>query len=344
MAADGLLDLMICRIPELKPKERAELADKFDSEDDFLVLSKKDIENLFGRVLKGSWTIEQIRSQAEKDALRALKLGIRRVSLREGAYPPLLREIADPPVVLFYRGALPDPGKTLVAVVGTRNPSSQARARAFELGRELGEAGFPVVSGLALGIDAMAHRGNIEAGAPTVAVLGSSPDMVYPSSNRDLARRILETGGLILSEYPPGTGPRKWHFPARNRIISGISRGTVVVEAPVKSGALITANFALDQDRDLWMDVTGLNSKRGGGMAKFAEEGALRLSSVRDILAEWNISGTPLGCLTENPAGYPLETPSGCPGAKDSLKSCDKKRDDGAGLAGSLAEKFGIKL
>jgi DNA processing protein len=290
MAADGLLELTICRIPGLRPKERAELARKFDKEEDFSVLSKKDIENLLGRVLKGpSWTVEQIQSQAETDASQAQKLGIKQVYWRDRAYPPLLREISDPPLVLFYRGGLPNPEKALVAVVGTRKPSSQARGRAFELGRGLGKAGFPVVSGLALGIDAMAHRGNIEAGAPTVAVLGSSPDMVYPSSNRDLARRILETGGLIVSEYPPGTGPFKWNFPARNRIISGMSRGTVVVEAPENSGALITANFAKDEGRDLWMDAIGLNSKRGGGMAKFVEDGAMTLSSYRDILAEWGI-------------------------------------------------------
>ena len=290
MAADDLLDLIICRIPALKAKERAELAKKYDSEDDFPVLSKKDIENLVGRILKGPfWTIDEIRLQAEKDAAQTRKLGIKMVHWREDTYPPLLREISDPPVVLFYRGALPNPEKPLVAVVGTRKPSSRGRVRAFELGRDLGKEGFPVVSGLALGIDAMAHRGNIEAGAPTVAVLGSGPDMVYPHSNRDLARRILETGGLILSEYPPGTGPFRWNFPARNRIISGMARGTVVVEAPEKSGALITAGFARDEGRDLWMDAVGLNSKRGGGMAKFAEEGVMLLSSVQDILAEWNI-------------------------------------------------------
>jgi DNA processing protein len=330
MAADNLLDLTICRIPALKSKERADLAKKFDREDDFSVLSKKDIENLLGRILKGpSWTVEQFRVQAEKDAAQAQKLGIKRVYWREETYPPLLREIPDPPVVLFYRGSLPGAGKPLVAVVGTRKPSSQARVRAFELGRELGKAGFPVVSGLALGIDAMAHRGNIEGGASTVAVLGSSPDNVYPPSNRELARRILETGGLILSEYPPGTGPRKWNFPERNRIISGMSRGTVVVEAPEKSGALITANFALDQNRDLWMDVTGLNSERGGGMTKFVEDGAMRLSSVHDILVEWNIG----------------EIPAVCPGGvKDNRKSSMKTQNDGAGLAASLAEDLDIKL
>ena len=308
-----LLDMTICRIPGLKAEERVNLIKKFDREEDFQALSKKDIENIIERVLRGStWTIPQIRALAEKDAKAALKQGIQWVSWREKAYPPLLREIFDPPALLFYRGALPNPEKPLAAVVGTRKPTSQARARAFELGRALGEAGIPVVSGLALGIDSMAHRGNIEASSPTAAVLGSGPDMIYPVSNRDLARRILNTRGVILSEYPPGTGPMRWHFPARNRIISGLARGTVVVEAPEKSGALITARFARDQDRDLWMDAVGVNSKNGGGMAVFVEDGAKLLSSARDILVEWNIS--------------------------------DKTQNDKAGLASSLAEYLDIKL
>ena len=318
--AEGLLDLMICRIPGLKGRERIELEKKFDKEEDFLLLSKKDIESLLGRALEGSWTMPKIRSMAEQDAASALKTGIRRVSWREKAYPPLLREIFDPPALLFYRGVLSDPEKPLVAVVGTRKPSSRAAERAYELGRELGKAGIPVVSGLALGIDSMAHRGNIEARAPTVAVLGSGPDHLYPSSNRDLARRVLETGGLIISEYPPGTGPRKWNFPARNRIISGLARGTVIVEAPEKSGALITAQFALEQNRDLWVDSVGVASKRGAGTARLAEEGAGVISSAGIILADWNMTAV------QSTGG---ESPAA---------------GTGASIASSMAEYLDIKL
>ena len=287
-----LLDLMICRIPGLRGEDRIELAKKFDKEDDFSLLSKKDIESVLGKVFPNhSWDMVQIRAMAENDSSVSRKLGIHRVSWRETAYPPLLREIYDPPLLLFYRGTLPNPEKPLVAVVGTRKPSQAGAARAFTLGRELGEEGISVVSGLALGIDAMAHRGNIEGSASTVAVLGSGPDQVYPSTNRNLARRILETGGVILSEYPPGTGPKKWNFPVRNRIISALARGVVIVEAPEKSGALITARCALEQNRDLWVDSIGVSSCRGRGTARLAEEGAALVSSVRDILAEWNLAG-----------------------------------------------------
>jgi DNA processing protein len=133
----------------------------------------------------------------------------------------------------------------------------------------------------------MAHRGNIEGGAPTVAVLGSGLDYVYPTSNRGLARRILEAGGCLMSEYPPGTEPRKWNFPARNRIISALARGVLIVEAPERSGALITAGFALEQGRDLWVASSGFNSPLGKGTARLAEDGARVISSARDILVEW---------------------------------------------------------
>ena len=313
-----ILDLMICRVPGLKAGDRIELQKKFDKEDDFSVLSTKDLEKLLGRALTGPpLKMDEIRSMAEKDAAAALKLGIRIVSWREQAYPPLLREVYDPPALLFYRGVLPDPVKPLVAVVGTRKPSSQAAKRAFVLGRELGEAGIPVVSGLALGIDSMAHRGNVEGRSPTVAVLGSGPDMVYPASNRSLAGRILETGGVILSEYPPGTGPRKWNFPERNRIISALARGTVIVEAPERSGALITARFALEQNRDLWVDSAGISSERSRGTARLAEEGATVISSAADILAEWKMA--------------PVRSSGIIPG-------------EGADLASSMAEYLDIKL
>jgi DNA processing protein len=321
---DNLLDLMICRVPGLKANERVELIKKFDKEDDFSILSIKDIENLVGRALRVDCKMSVIRSLAEKDADKAGKLGIRIVSWREENYPPLCREIYDPPALLFYRGVLPDPVKPMAAVVGTRKPSSQGAQRAFDIGYELGMAGIPVVSGLALGIDAMAHRGNVEAGSPTAAVLGSSPDMVYPVSNRSLVRRILDTGGVILSEYSPGTGPRRWNFPERNRIISALARGTIIVEAPEKSGALITARFAVEQGRDLWVDKAGISAQsaqsgaRSAGTIRLAEEGASIYSSVKDILSEWHL--------------------------EEAAVSVQREGDEAEGLASSMAAYLDIKL
>jgi DNA processing protein len=299
---------MIIRIPGLKPVERAELCKKFHDEGELLHMTDRDLEALLGRPLTRPFAAEKIRSFAEQDARNALKRGLRWVSLVSASYPPLLREIYDPPALLFYRGALPDGDRPVVAVVGTRRPRGPGLKAAFDISRCLGIRGLSVVSGLALGIDAMAHRGNLEGGGRTYAVLGSGADEIYPSTNRPLARKILEGGGGILSEYPPGTRPQKWRFPARNRIIAAIARGTLIVEAPAKSGALISARFALDQGRDLWVASAGMEAE---GNARLAEDGAKIIASASDIVREWG--------LGEMPADPPGETGSTGKALADSL-------------------------
>jgi DNA processing protein len=322
MADRGLLDLMISRIPGLKRDDAKRLCLLFDREEDLARLDRKDLEAVLGRpVNEKTASMDRIRGLAEKDAAAAKLRGIKMVSFTGADYPPLLREIFDPPALLYYRGVLPQPTQRLVAVAGTRKSGGAASAQAFSLGHGLGRAGLPVVSGLALGIDAFAHRGNIEGGGKTIAVLGSGADYIYPVSNRGLARRILDTGGCILTEYSPGTRPFKRNFPARNRIISGLARGTVIVEAPEKSGALITADFALEQNRDLWVASAGVSSPAGKGTAKLAAEGAKVISSAREILEEWGISFD---------ADNDITTRSGKNPADD--------------LAYTLAERLNIKL
>jgi DNA processing protein len=286
----GLLDLIINRIPDLKPREKIILGEKFNREENFCVLSREDIEHIINRPLKSPWTIDVFRRQAERDAAGGQVRGIGYISYGDSQYPPLLRELFDPPALLFYRGILPNPELPMVAVVGTRRPSGQAAAQAYDIGRDLARGGMPVVSGLALGIDALAHRGNLDGGAPTVAVLGSGLDRVYPVSNRALARRIVESGGVLLSEYPPDTEPFRWNFPARNRIISGLARGVLIVEAPKRSGALITAQFALDQGRDLLVASAGCSSTLGAGTKKLAEDGAPVINRGAEIFEEWGMA------------------------------------------------------
>ena len=217
-------------------------------------------------------------------------LGIYRIDMDSLSYPPLLREIFDPPEYLYYRGCLPDPEKPAIALVGTRRPSPAASRQAIALGREFAMAGVLVISGLALGIDAFSHRGALEGGGYTAAVLGSSVDQIFPASNRDLARRILKTGGSLLSEYRPGTAPRKYYYPQRNRIISGLARATVIVEAPAGSGALHTARFALEQGRDLFVASAGIASPGGEGSRSLADEGCPVISSAAKVLSEWGIN------------------------------------------------------
>lgn len=289
----GLLDLIIARLSGLSCRERILLCEAFDREADLIREAKEGIEQIIGRKLKGAWNMDRSRALAERDAQAARPRDIRWASWVQAAYPPLLREIYDPPAVLFFRGALPDPERPLAAVVGTRRPSPEAAAQAYDIARDLGRAGISVISGLALGIDAMASRGNLEGGVPTFAVLGSGADEVYPSANRHLAKRILEGGGALLSEYPPGTGPRKWTFPARNRIISGMARGVLIVEAPERSGALITARHAREEGRDLWVASVGITKTRSPlcdrrGTLELAEDGARAVNSAADILREWN--------------------------------------------------------
>jgi DNA processing protein len=319
----GLLDLIICRMPGVGIREKAELCTKFEKEEEITILSKKDIEKILDRRISRSWNMDTLRFAAEKDEKMARLRGIMWESVVSPSYPPLLREIFDPPTALFYRGKLPDPERPMAAIVGTRRPGSAAAAQAFEMGMFLGRAGISVVSGLALGIDAMAHRGNVEGGGATVAVLGSGVDEIYPVSNRPLARRILETGGAIVSEYPPGTGPRPWRFPARNRIISALARGTVIVEAPEKSGALITARMALEQGRDLWVASAGLAGPRSAGTARLAAEGAGVLRSAAGILKEW-------GMVREGEEERPDSGAEGIQG--------------GAALAASLARSLGMDV
>jgi len=301
MAERGILDLIISFLPNLSYREKITLCEALGDESD---LTQNSAAAVIGRPI-AACDIDTARREAERAAQKAQLRGINMVSWQSPLYPPLLREIFDPPVLLYFRGRLPDPGCPLVAIVGTRKPSPASCAQAFDIARWLGRAGVSVVSGLAFGIDACAHRGNIEGGAPTIAVLGSGVDEIYPSSNRVLARRILESGGALISEYPPGTGPRKWTFPARNRIISGISRGVLIAEAPQKSGALITAAFALDQDRDLWVASSGVaeqefaGEKRFGvfdkrGTSKLAEDGAPVINTASDILDAWQITSEQL--------------------------------------------------
>ncbi|GHV77255.1 DNA processing protein DprA [Spirochaetia bacterium] len=286
----GLLDLAINRIPSLQAREKIYLGKRFDREDDFYRLSKGDIERIISRHLKRPWTMEALRSQAERDAAASRLRGIGYIVYGDDTYPPLLRELFDPPLVLFYRGMLPNPERPLAAVVGTRRPSGRAAAQAYDIGRDLGRGGIPVVSGLAMGIDALAHRGNLDGGAPTVAVLGSGLDGIYPVGNSALARRIVESGGVLLSEYPPGTEPFKSHFPARNRIIAGLARGVVIVEAPERSGALITARFALEQNRDLMVASEGVSSPLGAGTRRLAEDGAQVITGAAGIFEEWGMA------------------------------------------------------
>ena len=216
--------------------------------------------------------------------------GLRFIGRSEAAFPALLRAIHDPPIGLFVRGGadLELLSRTAVAVVGARACSSYGGHVGRLVGRELAAAGLVVVSGLARGIDGAAHRGALEAGGVTVAVLGCGIDRDYPASHRELARGIAEHG-LVVSEYAPGVEPAPWRFPARNRIIAGLAAATIVVEARERSGALITADLALEEGREIFAVPGEITSSLSKGTNALLRLGATPLIAVSDVLEHFGL-------------------------------------------------------
>lgn len=200
-------------------------------------------------------------------------------------YPRLLAEISDPPTCIWSRGDRALLSATAVAVIGARAASHEGLIAASEIAFDLARAGIVVVSGLARGIDAAAHRGALDAGGKTIAVLGTGIDRVYPAEN-DLLHDEIASNGLLITELPPGTPPLEWHFPRRNRIISGLSRAVVVVEARDKSGSLITARLAADQGRDVMAVPGTIVGGRNRGANALLRDGAKLVESAVDILQE----------------------------------------------------------
>ncbi len=207
----------------------------------------------------------------------------------DDAYPRNLREVYNAPPVLYVRGDIKKRDEWAVAVVGTRRASVYGKEAARMLGQGLAQAGVTVVSGLAWGIDTIAHRACLDAGGRTLAVLGSGPDVIYPRQNRRLAAEIMEQGALV-SEYALGTRPEARNFPPRNRIISGLTLGTVVVEADLGSGALITANFAAEQGREVFAVPGSIFSRGSRGTNEVIQQGARMVCSVADVLEELNLT------------------------------------------------------
>jgi len=209
------------------------------------------------------------------------------LTFRDAAYPVRLKNISDPPILLYYKGTLPDiDGNPVVGVVGTRKASVYGLTTAKRMGYQIGRCGGIVVSGMAYGIDAMAMAGCLTADRPTIGVLGCGVDIVYPVSNRALFRDV-ESYGCILSEFAPGTQPARWTFPKRNRIIAGLSCGVLVVEAPEKSGSLITARQALDQGRDVFVVPGNIDMPSFEGSNALLRDGAIPVRSGWDVLSEY---------------------------------------------------------
>lgn len=239
--------------------------------------------------------VEKLLQRSARPAMHEMMVDMQRlemqvVALRDPAYSPALRFISDPPPFLFYRGDVSCMTGRCLAVIGSRAASPRAVTWCEELCRELSNHGVTIVSGLAAGIDTSAHEGSIHGTTPGIGIMACGLDVDYPASSRDLKRRLLEQGGLLLSEYPPGTTVRKSVFPVRNRIISGLCKGVVMMEARITSGSFTTVHHALDQGRDVYAWPGEPGSVWSEGAHQLLREGARYFVTAEDLLEdlEWN--------------------------------------------------------
>ncbi|MBI4233747.1 MAG: DNA-protecting protein DprA [Chloroflexi bacterium] len=239
----------------------------------------------------------QVDPDAEMEHLK--ERGIQALSWHHPSYPPLLKEIYDPPPVLFVQGSILAADGRAVAVVGTRRATAYGREAAEALVGDLARAGVTIISGLARGIDAVAHRAALAAGGRTIAILGSGLDTIYPPEHRGLAQEIPHAGALV-SEHPLGVRPEAQHFPRRNRLLSGMALGVLVLEAPPDSGAMWTVKWALEQGRDVFAVPGSIFSPASQGTNRLIQEGAKLVAECKDVLEELNLAGV----------GYQPELPS----------------------------------
>ena len=246
-----------------------------------------------------SKAFRRVRPDAEEE--RAAKLNVRLVAWNEPDYPKVLLKIYDPSLVLYVTGDISACDATCVAMVGTRNPTMYGRETAFRFGYQLASAGYTVVSGMARGIDTESHRGAVQAKGRTVAVLGGALDRFYPAENRKLAHRVVDQGGAVISEYPFGREPDRQTFPMRNRIVSGLSAGVLVVEASNASGTLITVNQALEQGRAVMAIPGRVDSPTSQGCHRLIRDGARLITSLDDI--EEELQMMPGLAVPRNPLG-----------------------------------------
>jgi len=261
-------------------------------------------------------TVAAARKRAAKQLRRAAASGVRVIDTDDPLFPFQLRTIHDCPLLLYCRGKTSLLGQPAVAVVGSRSASAYGRRIGFELSRSLAALGIVVVSGMALGIDGEAHRGALNGDGGTIGVLGCGPDIVYPAVHAGLYRQV-ESRGVLVSEYPLGTRPDGFRFPARNRIISGLSLGVVVVEATLRSGSLITARLALEQGREVFAVPGPVDSSRSAGTHWLLKQGARLVQSAEDIVEELQLASS---LKTVSSSGYDGEGRS-----ENNLSACEKQ-------------------
>ncbi len=272
----------------LSSKKAFDLLEKYKSPDVIYGLSESDLQNTKGLTEKN---LKELLNSDKRDRVGAIyelmvRNNIKMVNVYEETYPQKLKNIYDPPIALYYKGKL-DLDNFSIAVVGSRRTTGYGAKTACRLSYDLAMRGVTIVSGLARGIDSIAHKGCLDAGGKTIAVLGCGIDNIYPPENTALFKDIIDSEGLVLSEYPPGMPPLQHNFPARNRIISGMSNGVLVIEAAKRSGSLITAGCALEQGREVFAVPGNIDCAYSMGTNQLIKEGAKLVLNASDILEEF---------------------------------------------------------
>ena len=283
---DALAWLALRSVPGLGPVLVKRLVEVFGSPHGVLNTNYTSLIRIegIGPALAHAILSCRVTEEIQREYQKVLETGVTLVALTDANYPPLLRAIYDPPPLLYVRGRL-RPESRVIAIVGSRRATAYGRMITERFSRLLTEKGFIIVSGMARGIDGFAHRGALQGGGETLAVLGCGVDVVYPPEHKGLMAQIVEGGG-VLSEFPLGTEPDAKHFPQRNRIISGLALGTLVVEATGESGSLITARFALEQGREVFAVPGNVGAKMSEGTNRLIKSGAKLVQGIEDILEE----------------------------------------------------------
>ena len=274
-------------VPGVGPKRFVSLLNHFGSPRQVFSAGLRELKQIPDI---GEMTAQNIKTfssweEAEKQSLRVGKDGIRFITFKCAEYPPGLKNIYDPPPFLFVKGEIKNEDSKALAIVGTRLPSSYGKLIAEKITRELAEKGITIVSGFARGVDSISHHFALESKGRTVAVFGSGIDVIYPPENKKLAERI-EKNGALISEFLLGTEPEGNNFPKRNRLISGLSLGVIIIEAGIKSGALLTAQLALEQGREVFAIPGNISSKGSQGTNWLIKNGATLVSRAEDVLEE----------------------------------------------------------
>ncbi len=298
--ADAESWLRFASVPSLGPASQRKLLSVFGSPQDVFAASRADLLRVVNNAAASALQTGP-DEQVVQTALAWLReSGNHLLTIADPRYPSALLEIADPPLLLFAKGRLELLRQPALAVVGSRSASAGGARDAQSFSQVLSDAGLTIVSGLALGIDAAAHRGGLAGASSSIGVVGTGLDKVYPARNRQLAHQLAEEG-VLLSEFPLGTPPLPGNFPRRNRVISGLSRGVLVIEAALRSGSLITARQALDQGREVYAIPGSIHSPVAKGCHWLIKQGAKLVETAQDVLEELSMAVPPVESARDAP-------------------------------------------